>query len=150
MFDTFLAKNRELAHADQARQRELTHAERMKALELGLPLPEVEIARAQAEAVKAKTECAKFIVARVMRLLLPLGVSGIALGASAIVICHGPIALQWPALLLIWICSSLVSVTAVLADWIEKQRWDGLLLPRSQTPPAAPDGDEKLASAIQE
>jgi hypothetical protein len=150
MFDTFLAKNRRLAHADQARQRELTHAERMKALELGLPLPEVEIARAHAEAVKAKTEAAKFIVAHVMRLLLPLGVFGIALGASAIVICQGPVSLQWPALALIWICSSLVSATVVLAGWIEKQRWDWLPFPRGQAPPLAPDRDEKLASAIQE
>jgi hypothetical protein len=150
MFDTFLAKNRELAHADQARQRELTHAERMKALELGLPLPEVEIARAQAEAVKAKTEAAKFIVAHVMRLLLPLGVFGIALGASAIVICQGPVSLQWPALALIWICSSLVSAAAVLSGWIEKQRWDWLPLLRGQTPSVAPDRDEKLASAIRE
>jgi hypothetical protein len=150
MFDTFLAKNRELAHADQARQRELTHAERMKALELGLPLPEVEIARAQAEAVKARTEAAKCIVAHVVRLVLPLGVFGIALGVSAVVIYRGPAELQWPALALIWICSSLVSATAVLAGWIEKQRWDWLPLPRSQAPSAAPDRDEKLASAIRE
>jgi hypothetical protein len=150
MFDTFLAKNRELAHADQARQRELTHAERMKALELGLPLPEVEIARAQAEVVKAKADAAKFIVSHVMRVLLALGVAGLAVGASAIVICQGPPSLQWPALALIWICCSLVSATAVLSGWIEKQRWDWLPFLRSQASPVSPDRDEKLASAIRE
>ena len=40
----------------KARDRELTHAERLRALELGQPLPDAEVARAHSEASRAWAE----------------------------------------------------------------------------------------------
>jgi hypothetical protein len=149
MFGTFTARRNDALHIDQMRQREMTHSERMKALETGQPLPEVEIAKAQAESVKARTEAAKAIAATIGRAIVPLGMGGIGIGMSAVVICNSSPALHLLALSIIWLCVAMVGTAAAVSGWIEKQRWDlRSVIPGLKDHPSRPD--DSFRHAIQE
>jgi hypothetical protein len=149
MFGPFTARRHEALHTEQMRQREMTHSERMKALETGQPLPEVELAKAQAEAVKARMEAAKSIAATVGRAIIPLGMGGIGIGMSAVVICNASPSLHLPALSVIWASIAVVGTAAAVSGWIEKQRWDlRSVIPGLKEPQARPD--ESFRNAIQE
>jgi hypothetical protein len=148
MFQTIFARRNEIADREQLRQREMMHSERMKALETGQPLPEVELAKANTETVRAKTEAAKSIVATIGRALVPLGMGGIGIGASAVVIINADPTLHWPALAMIWPCVALVGTVAALSGWIERQRVDWRASHRGIHTEDSPD--DKFHTAIQE
>src|SRR5437588_943242 len=65
----------------EALEKERRHQERLRALELGFPLPEADVAHAQADARRATW-------AGVVGFLVPLGLAGLALGATAIILDH--------------------------------------------------------------
>jgi len=95
-----------------ALEQERRHQERLRALELGFPLPEAELARAQADASRARW-------AGAVGFLVPLGLSGLALAATVIVLDHLPgdtfsMMHLPPVLYAIWGISGLVSLMAVL------------------------------------
>jgi hypothetical protein len=149
MFGTFAARRKEAMQIEQIRQREMTHSERMKALETGQPLPEVEIAKTQAETVKAQMEAAKAIAATIGRVLVPLGMGGIGIGMSAVVICNAPSSLHLAALSIIWVCVAVVGTASAVSGWIEKQRWDlRSVIPGWTEHPPRPD--DSFRHSIQE
>jgi hypothetical protein len=93
------------------------------------PLPrteQVEIIRAQTEATRARAEAGKAIVATVFRGLLPLGVFGIAAGATAIVVERADPNLHLAGLLVIWICATVFSTVAILSGLLERRPLPGL------------------------
>jgi hypothetical protein len=100
------------------RQRELENAERMKALEQGLPLPDAEIARAEAEKSRARA-------AGAVGVLVPLFTLAASVGSTAIVLAYQkhsetPIAFATPRstapLVTIWVvCGVIVTAALVLS-----------------------------------
>ncbi len=149
MFGPFTARRKEFLHTEEMRQREMTHSERMKALETGQPLPEVEVAKAQAETVKAQMEAAKAIAATIGRAIVPLGMGGIGIGMSAVVLCNASPSLHLPALSIIWVTIAVVGTAAAVSGWIEKQRWDlHSVIPGLKDHPSRPD--DSFRNAIQE
>jgi membrane glycosyltransferase len=148
MFGPF-AKKDDRTRAEEARQREMTHAERLKALELGRPLPEVELARAQTETTRARAEAAKVIVGVIVRGLVGLGTLGIAVAATAVVLVKGSADTQVTALAIIWTAATIVGVATALAGVLDGRRLNLRgLLPERPSQSASPD-EERLFSAIQ-
>ena len=91
----------------KAQERQLAHAERLRALELGQPLPDAEVARARADTSRA------WAVALVA-LLVPLGLAGGAVGATALLLERRS---AWdslmPPLATIWGVCGVVSIVVV-------------------------------------
>jgi hypothetical protein len=83
---------------------------------------EAEIARAQTEATRIRAEASKAIVVTVMRAVLPLGIFGIALGATAVIFRLADPALHLVGLLVVWIGATLVGTLAVLGSIVETHR----------------------------
>ncbi len=89
------------------KDRELSHQERLKALELGHPLPDIEIARSGTESTRA-------VMLGIIGLLVPISVIGMAVGATAIVFDQGEESIHLPLNATIWGVAGLVSlVTAI-------------------------------------
>src|SRR5256885_757953 len=90
----------------KAKERALAHAERMKALELGQPLPDAEVARAKADASRAWARglCAA---------AASLGMVGASLGATALVLLWAEPGSQLPTLCVVWGVCGLVALVAV-------------------------------------
>jgi hypothetical protein len=88
-----------------------------------LRTPEVEVIRAQTEATRARAEAAKEIVATALRGFVPLGVFGIAVGATAIVLEMADRGLHLAGLLVIWISATVFSIVAVVSGLLERQRF---------------------------
>jgi len=87
-------------------ERELKHAERLKALELGHSLPDAEIAKAGAELGHAWAlglTCT----------FVPLGLVGIALGATALVFAQEMDWPRFPLLCVIWGVVGVISIVTV-------------------------------------
>jgi hypothetical protein len=102
----------------KAQERELTHVERMKALERGLPLPDAEIARAEAEKSRARA-------AGTIGALVPLFALAASVGSTAIVLAYQrdgdmPIPFATPRstapLVTIWVvCGVIVTAALILS-----------------------------------
>lgn len=90
----------------KGQERQLAHTERLKALEVGRALPDADVARAQAEASRAWA-------AATVGFLVPLGVMGAAIGATALVFNHAESRVHLPLLATIWGVCGVVSLTAV-------------------------------------
>jgi hypothetical protein len=90
----------------KAHERQLAHAERLKALELGQPLPDAEVARARASAQRAWA-------AGLTALLVPLGLASTAVGATALVFSMASPQAHVTLLCVIWGVCGVVSLTAV-------------------------------------
>src|SRR6185295_16852127 len=75
----------------KAQERQLAHTERIKALEVGQPLPDAEVARAHADASRAWA-------AGLTAVFVPLGLSGVATGATALVFGSADRGIQLPLL----------------------------------------------------
>jgi hypothetical protein len=148
MFGPF-GKKDDLARAQEMRQQEMTHAERMKAIELGHPLPEVEKARAEAQATLARANAATAILGAIVRALVGLGTLGIALGATAVVLVKGHPDTQIIALAIVWTAAAIVGVATALAGAIDWRRLNlRALLPERESH-SGPLDDERLFSSIQ-
>jgi hypothetical protein len=88
-------------------ERGLVHAERMKSLELGMPLPDADIARASAESSRARA-------AGAVAILVTLTATGAGLGATALFL---SLARRYDELLAgIWIGCGVVALVAVISS----------------------------------
>src|SRR5580704_8795858 len=101
---------------------------------MSMPLPsprnaDVEIARAQTEATRIRAEAGKAIVVTVMRAVAPLGIFGIAVGATAVIIERAPQELHLAGLLIVWISATLVSALTIIGSVVDTQRlnWKRML-----------------------
>ena len=90
----------------KAQERQLAHAERVKALELGQPLPDAEVARARAAAQRAWA-------VGLTALLVPLGLASTAVGATALVFSMSSPQVHVTLLCVIWGICGVVSLTTV-------------------------------------
>ena len=148
MFGQFARKD-DLTRAQEMRQQEMTHAERMRAIELGQPLPEVEKARAEAQATLARANAGTAIVGAILRAITGLGTLGIALGATAVVLVKAPAESQLVALALVWVAATVVGVATALAGVVDWRRLSLRGLLPEQPSQSAPLDDEQLFTAIQ-
>jgi hypothetical protein len=148
MFGPFARKD-DRTRAEEMRQREMTHAERMKAIELGRPLPEVELARAKTDAIRAQVDAAKVIVGVLARVVVGLGTLGIAVGATAVVLHQAPPASQLAALALIWTAATLVGIATALAGVLDARRLNLRAIFSERSSPSGPPDEERLFTAIQ-
>ena len=120
---------------------QMEHAERMKALEMGRPLPEVEIAQAKADEARAKMETSRVVTRIVFTALAPVGITGITVGATSIILSLANPALHVALLSVIWACSALVSLGLIASTVIQARRVSlrDLIPPRPAPPtPAGP------------
>ena len=90
----------------KAKERELVHAERMRALELGQPLPDAEVARARSDASRAWARGLSAAAAS-------LGLAGAAVGATALLVGRDEPRTLLPLLSVIWGVCGLVALVAV-------------------------------------
>ncbi len=90
----------------KAQERQLAHAERMKALEKGQPLPDADVARANATASRAWA-------AGVSAVVITLGMGGLAVGATSLVFRHAEPGAQLPLLAIVWGVCGLIGLIAV-------------------------------------
>src|SRR5262249_29171018 len=112
--------------------------------------PNAEIAKAEMEATRARAEAGKEIVATVFRGIMCLGVFGIAAGATAIVLHGAAPELHLLAIVVIWICATVVSTATVLGGLLERQRVHLRRLMGGKTVQLELDEANRLMSAIQE
>jgi hypothetical protein len=123
---------------------------------MSTPLPQArsidsEIIRAQTETSRIRADAAKVIVATVFRGLVPLGVFGIAIGATAIIIERAAPFLHLAGLLIVWIAATVVSACTVLASALETQRISlRRLLGGQQSAQLEVNEAKKLLHSIQE
>jgi hypothetical protein len=123
---------------------------------MSTPLPparsiDSEIIRAQTETTRIRAEAGKAIVATVFRGLVPLGVFGIAIGATAIIIERAAPSLHLVGLLIVWIAATVVSACTVLASALETQRVSlRRLLGGQQSTQLEVNEAKKLLHSIQE
>jgi hypothetical protein len=130
---------------NKGRERQLAHAERVKSLELGLPLPDAEVARASAAAHRA---WAVGLVA----LLVPLGLAGTAIGATSLVFLHAAPGAQLPLLCVIWGISGVVSLVTVTTGLgvLAVGRTEASKESEEPRPPAERRPADPLATAFRE
>lgn len=93
-------------YRSKIREKEYAHTERMKALESGQTLPDADIARSQADASRAWA-------AGLTALLVPLGMAGSAVGATALIIQLAAPSVHLPLVCVIWGVCGLVSLVAI-------------------------------------
>jgi hypothetical protein len=91
----------------QARKRELEHVERLKALDLGQPLPDADIAWANAESARTNAAAA-------VAVFVPLVLVAGAVGGSALILGVADPRLHLPLLCIIWGVSGLASLLTVI------------------------------------
>ncbi len=115
-----------------------------------LRTPEVEVIRAQTEATRARAEAAKEIVATALRGIVPLGVFGIATGATAILLDQDDRSLHLAGLLVIWICATAFSIVAVVSGLLERRQLQLRRLLKAATINLEPQEIARLRHAIQE
>src|SRR5205823_5905816 len=100
------AEKKKLQHERELKQREIEHTERLKALELGQPLPDAEVARAQAER-------SRFRAAGLVAVLVPLAMGGAAVGSTPIILNHSWEGNFQGVLYAVWGVCGLVSLATV-------------------------------------
>jgi hypothetical protein len=144
------SRDPEPSPAERLKQLELAHAERLKALEAGRPLPEVELARAKAAEVRARAEAGRAIVATVFMAIGPAAVSGVAVAATAVVLAAANPAIHQAVLTIIWAGAGLVSLAIIAAGWAGSQRVPVRDLFRERPTLFSAREAEELAQAIQE
>jgi hypothetical protein len=148
----FLSREPALTAEERARQQEQTHAERMKLIEMGRPLPEVEVAQAKAAEVQARLETVRANALVTFTALGPAAVIGIATGATSAVLALTAPSIHLVLVIVIWLCATVVSVATVAGLWARSQRPDVVRLLReylgkrakADPPPEGQKGDGLL------
>jgi len=112
--------------------------------------PNAEIAKAEMEATRARAEAGKDIVATVFRGLVPLGVFGIACGATTVVVVNTDPSFHLAGLLVIWTSATIFSTASVLAGLLERQRTPLRRLLGGGTIHLEPEEAKRLVHSIQE
>jgi hypothetical protein len=139
-----------LTPEERARRQEQVHAERMKAIELGRPLPEVELAWAKTAEFQARMETIRSNVAVIFSVLGPAAVIGITTGATSAILSLAAPSIHLTLVIVIWICAVLVALGIVAGTWgrLLRPNLEAALrryLPRptapntNATPPTLPD-----------
>jgi hypothetical protein len=123
----------------KAKERELAHAERMRALELGQPLPDAEVARARSDSSRAWARGLSAAAAS-------LGMAGAAVGATALLVGRDEPRTLLPLLCVIWGVCGLVALIAVAVGLGAARRRD--VPGKREAPPEQPG--ELPATAIRE
>jgi len=146
-----------LTPEERARQQEYTHAERMKLIELGRPLPEVELAQAKAAQLQATMDTIRSNVQAIFGAIGPVLVVGVATGATAAVLQLASPDLHLGLVIVIWVCAMLIVLGCIAAVWARSMRLDVARLLRdyldrrgalkTDAPPVAPQGDGALNPA---
>jgi hypothetical protein len=129
-----------------ARKAEQQHHERMKLLDLGLPLPDADLARAQSEQSRVNT-------AGAIGVLVPLFMAGAAVGVTALIVTRPdtPVNFQLPLLCTVWGVVGLVSLVTVILSLAAIRRWaGGRVKPDKKAAVEPPAGDEALSPEIQD
>jgi hypothetical protein len=110
-----------------------------------------EIIRSQTETTRIRADAAKAIVATVFRGVVPLGVTGIAAGATAIILELARPELHLAGLLIVWIGATLISTSAVLSSVLQSPRLDLRRLLHGEQPVQLEANEaKKLLQSIQE
>jgi hypothetical protein len=115
------------AMAEQLHCRQMRHAERMHAVELGRPLPEVEIAHARMQETRARSAAASQIVRTVFMGAGPAAVCGVAVGATNVVLVQADPALHRFLATLVWCAAVVVSSAVITGLWAigrQKNEWE--------------------------
>jgi len=146
-----------LTPEERARQQEHTHAERMKLIEVGQLLPEVELARAKAAQLQATMDTIRSNVLAIFTAIGPAAVLGVATGASAAVLKMASPENQMVLVIVIWVCAVLIVLGSIAAFWARAMRLDVTRLLRQylerhsaakkDTPPVARKSDGQLDAA---
>jgi hypothetical protein len=89
------------------KQRQIEHAERLKALEMGQPLPDGDIAAARAETNRAWAAAA-------VGFTVPPAMFGLSLGATAIILAMSVPDTSLPVLCVLWAAAGATSIVAVV------------------------------------
>jgi hypothetical protein len=119
-------------------KKQLTHLERIKALEMGQPLPDAAVARAHAESSRA-------YLCGAVGIIVPLTMAAAAVGGTWLVFQQYELPLQFPLLCTIWgVCgvAALVAATSSLGVLGHAPRPE-----RDADNPAAP---RELAPSVRE
>jgi hypothetical protein len=116
----------------EAREREMVHAERMRALELGLPLPD-------AGSIQAEADMARTRAATAVGVLVPVSMAGAAAGGTLLVFHWAGEGSHLALLCVIWGVSGLVSLVAVNSSMaiLQRQAVRGDRVAAGEGPPAA-------------
>jgi hypothetical protein len=104
-----------LAVRKEMRNRELAHVERIKALEVGLPLPDAEVAQAEAERARARWS-------GLVGIFLPLGMMLVALGTTVVLLYLAGGAVQIVGLCVVWGVAGLVGMFAAIGSLTNLER----------------------------
>jgi hypothetical protein len=113
-------EKKKLDQERDTQRRQLEHAERLKALEQGQPLPDTDLAWAAADRTRA-------IAAGIVGLGVPVGLGGIAIAATALVLTLAATNTHVVLLCTVWGVCSFVSANAV---WMSL----GVMHQRSKSP----------------
>jgi hypothetical protein len=112
---------------------------------------EAELTRVKNEAIRIRAEAGKAIVATVFRGVVPLGVCGMAVGATSIIIERADPSLHLVAMLIVWIAATLICAATVLGGAIEAHHGNLRRLFGGQpSTPLEPGEARKLYHSIQE
>src|SRR5207249_730619 len=125
----------------KAKERELTHAERLRALDLGQPLPDAEVARAKSDASRAWARGLSAAAAS-------LGMAGAAIAATALVLPHTEPRSQLPLLCVIWGVCGLVALTAVSVGLASSRRREKPSKPEAAPSTPSPKEQPEVNAAI--
>ncbi len=100
--------------AEQRRRAEQVHSERMHAIELGQPVPEVQLAQARVQETRARAIAASVIVRTVFMAVGPLAIGGVAIGAMSVVLTQADAALHRFLISIIWGAAVLMSLIVIV------------------------------------
>jgi hypothetical protein len=133
-------------YRSKIREKEHAHTERLRAIEAGQPLPDVDVARAQADATRSRS-------AALTAIFVPLGMAGAAVGATALVFHLADLHVQLPLGCVIWgVCGlvSLVAITNSLGVMRRRERLDGRVQrsPRERVNPRTPETIRELERPV--
>jgi hypothetical protein len=107
---------------ERLREIELRHVERMKALEMGRPLPEVEIAQAKAEEVRIRATAGWAIVRVIFAVIGPAVICGIAIGATAVILHEASPSMHLPLICTVWVSAAVVCLGMIAGSLLGGQR----------------------------
>jgi hypothetical protein len=134
-------------HYKQAgRKADQQHQERMKVLDVGLPLPDAELARAQSEHSRINT-------AGAIGILVPLFMAGAATGVTALIVTRPDAHVNFQVALLctVWGVAGLVSLVTVILSLAAIRRGSGgRVKPDKKAGAETPAGEEALSPEIRD
>jgi len=96
----------------------MTHQERLKTLESGMPLPEVEIANAEARRTQAHAVCGSLIMCGIFTVVGPVAVCGIAVATTTVLLEKADAALHPVLISTVWLAAMLISIAIIVGNCV--------------------------------